>query len=506
MSQNQSRLTGVLRLGCKDTDFGGFSNSIDYFSPLNMQIDHKELSARAIKLIKLHERLIAYFQRYLNDKQFLIISGVLIGITSAIAAIVLKALVFYINDFLFAEVSRGYLSSYLYALFPLVGIVVTAIIVQYRFKQKPGGGNAAVIYSIKRKQSKLPFHLMYSHIITSAITVGTGGSTGLETPIVTTGAAIGSNYGKTYKVKPEERTIMLACGVAAGIAATFNAPIAGVLFAVEVLITEIAVSAFIPILISAAAGAILSDIILNEQVLLSFKLLEPFNYHNVPFYVLLGLVAGVISVYYIRLFIVIEGLLHRVKQKYYIQKAIIGGLMLGLLIVIFPPLFGEGYVAIKNLAEQDPASSLNGSILSINMNDPWVLILVSLVILLLKVVATGITLGSGGNGGNFAPSLFTGAYLGYVFASIINITGLFNLPVSNFTIVAMAGILSGIFHAPLTGIFLIAEITGGYDLIIPLMIVSALSFGTSKYLFEYPLDGVKLRKMLQQSPDINENN
>jgi chloride channel protein, CIC family len=466
-----------------------------------MRTGGKMLSERALKLLRMHEKLITFFQKHLNDKQFLIISGVLIGITSALAAILLKAMVFSINSFMFNELSLGMLSTYIYAIFPLIGILATAIIVRYRYRGNLGGGNSAVIYSIKRKESKLPRHLMYSHIFTSAITVGTGGSTGLETPIVTTGAAIGSNYGKTYKVKPEERTIMLACGVAAGIGATFNAPIAGVLFALEVLVTEITVAAFIPILIAAASGAILADIILNENVLLSFDLLEPFNYQNVPFYILLGLIAGVVSVYYIRMFMSIESLLKRVKAKYYIHKALIGGILLGGLILLFPPLFGEGYIAIKNIADLDPGSSLSGSILDSNFNDPWVLILFSLIIMLLKVVATGLTLGSGGNGGNFAPSLFTGAYLGYAFASIINLTGWFNVPVSNFTIVAMAGILSGIFHAPLTAIFLIAEITGGYELIVPLMIVAALSFAVSKYLFEHSLDGVKLNKMLQQNPE-----
>lgn len=491
-----------MRLGCKDKDFGTFFITNAYFSPLQaMKNSGQQISENAIRLLKMHEKLISYFQKYLNDKQFVIISGVLIGITSGLAAILLKAMVFYINAFLFSEVSAGYISGYVYALFPLAGLLATAMIVHYRFKGNIGGGNSAIIYAIKRKESKLPFHLMYSHILTSAITVGTGGSTGLETPIVTTGAAIGSNYGKTYKVTPEERTIMVACGVAAGIAATFNAPIAGVLFAVEVLISEITVVAFIPILIAAASGAILSDIILNEQVLLSFDLLEPFNYKNVPFYVLLGLIAGVVSVYYIRTFMLIESWLKRVKQKYYIQKAIFGGLLLGGLILLFPPLFGEGYISIKNISDLDPGSSLAGSILDSNFHDPWVLILFSLIILLLKVVATGITLGSGGNGGNFAPSLFTGAYLGYTFASILNLTGLFNVPVANFTIVAMAGILSGIFHAPLTAIFLIAEITGGYDLIVPLMIVSALSFAISKNLFEYSLDGVKLRKLMEQKPE-----
>lgn len=453
-----------------------------------------EVKNKLAKLISLHEKLITFLQKYLNDKQFLIISGVLVGLSSAIAAILLKSMVYKIHILLFPE--SGSVSPFIYSLFPLVGILITSIIIQKTFKGKLGGGNAEIIYAVKKNESRLKRQLMYSHVITSAITVGTGGSTGLETPIVTTGAAIGSNYGKTYKVTTSDRTILLACGVAAGIGATFNAPIAGVLFAVEVLVSEITVSSFIPILIAAASGAIFSKIILNEDILLSFHLQEPFNYRNVPFYILLGLLAGFVSVYYIRVYSKIENMLNRVKQKYFIQKAILGGLMLGGLILLFPQLFGEGYTSIKFLSDQSPYNGFKGSLLENFISSPALLMIFLTAIVLIKAVATAITLGSGGNGGNFAPSLFMGAYLGFVFASLMNATGFFYLPVSNFTIVAMGGILSGIFHAPLTGIFLIAEITGGYDLIIPLMIVSALSFAVSKYLHEYSLDGMKLKNVL----------
>lgn len=445
-------------------------------------------------MISLHERLITFLQKHLNDKQFLIISGVLVGLSSALAAILLKWMVYQIHNLIFPN--NESIAPFIYCFFPMAGILVTAIIVNKSFKGKLDGGNAEIIYAVKKRESRLPRQLMYSHLITSAVTVGMGGSTGLETPIVTTGAAIGSNYGKTYKVTAGERTILLACGVAAGIGATFNAPIAGVLFAVEVLVSEITVASFIPILIAAASGAILSKIILNEDILISFQLKQPFNYKNVPFYVLLGLIAGFISVYYIRVFTAIEKLLKRVKQQYAIYKAIAGGIILGILILFFPQLFGEGYSSIKLLADQSPDTGFNGSLVENLLDSPFLLMLFLTLIILIKAIATAITLGSGGNGGNFAPSLFVGAFLGFVFASLMNYTGFFDLPVSNFTIVAMGGILSGIFHAPLTGIFLIAEITGGYDLIIPLMIVSALSFAVSKYLHDASLDQVKLKGLL----------
>lgn len=459
----------------------------------------RRISKATIRFIHWHERLVTYFQRYLTDKQFVTISGVLVGLSCAFAGIVLKTMVFYIHKLLFTEGGLGKISPFIYSTIPLFGIAITSWIIYRYFNGNIGGGNAAIVYAIRKKKSRLPRKWMYSHILTSAITVGTGGSTGLETPIVTTGAAIGANYGRTYKVTTADRTVLLASGVAAGIAATFNAPIAGVLFAIEVLVNELTIVSFIPILISAASGAILARIILNGEILLQFSAMAPFNYHNVPFYIVLGLLAGLTSVYYIRVFAGIESIFKRVKSKFRFHKAIIGGLLLGILILVFPPLFGEGYESIKILASTNAESLTKGSIIFNQFNNQGIFLLIVTAILILKVIATAITLGGGGNGGNFAPSLFTGAYLGFVYASALNLTGWFNVPVANFTVVAMAGVLAGIFHAPLTAIFLIAEITGGYDLMIPLMIVSALSFGVSRYFNTYSLDGKKLQRMMESN-------
>jgi len=334
---------------------------------------------------------------------------------------------------------------------------------------------------------------MYAQIITSSLTVGLGGSAGLESPIVITGAAFGSNYAQRFKLSYKDRTLLIGCGVAAGIAAAFNAPIAGVLFAIEVLLVDVSISAFTPIMIAAATGALVSVIALDETVLLSFKQQQEFDYHNIPYYILLGICTGFISVYYSINFQRIEHLFARLRFTPY-KKAIFGASILAVLIFIFPTLFGEGYESIKILSENDPGQLLENTLFSSFRNNSWVLLLFIGLTMMLKVFATAITLGSGGNGGNFAPSLFLGSYIGFFFSKFLNHTGLTALPVSNFTLVGMAGILSGLFHAPLTAIFLIAEITSGYALMIPLMIVASMSFAISKRFEKHSLDVKNLVK------------
>lgn len=440
------------------------------------------------KLIFGANLLIIWIQHKLSPKQFVIFGAILIGLTAGLAAVLLKLAVHFLIQKI-AVFSEN--SQIIIAAFPIVGITLCVLFVHYINGNRLGKGLANILYAIAKKSSLLPKDQTYSHIISSALTVGFGGSAGLESPIVTTGAAIGSNFGRTYKLSYKERTLLLACGAAAGIAGAFNTPIAGVLFALEVLLVEANISAFIPILISAASGALCSKIILQEDVLLQFELRQPFDYKNVPFYLMLGLLAGFCSYYYSKMFMATEAWFKKFEKRKII-KVIVGGLGLFVLIIFVPPLMGEGYLNIKLLSNLKAESIFHNSIIPFGSMSKPVLYILVLVVILLKPIATGITLGSGGNGGNFAPSLFMGAFTGFLFSSVISDLGIASLPVSNFTLVAMAGILSGIFHAPLTGIFLIAEITGGYELIIPLMIVSALSYAVSKYFMPLSIDMLKL--------------
>ncbi len=432
---------------------------------------------------------VAWTQTKLSKKQFIFLSSIFVGISVGLAAILLKTFAHYI----FLGVTYNKLGSikYIFLLLPVIGILLTVLAIKKILKGKLEKGLSNIHYAIANKSSIIPKEQMYAQILTSSLTVGFGGSAGLEAPILLTGAAFGSNYSKKYHLNYNERTLLLACGIAAGIGAAFNAPIAGVLFALEVLLIDISISAFTPLIIAAATGALISKIILEDDILLSFKLQQPFNYNNVPFYIVLGLLAGLISVYHSRTFTFIEGLFHKFPNKLYL-KALIGGLLLASLIFIFSSLFGEGYQSIKTLSLQSPENLLNNSYFYNYKSSDWFVLAFVGVLIFVKAIATALTLGSGGNGGNFAPSLFVGAYLGFFFSKALNMLNLTNLPISNFTIVGMAGILSGLYHAPLTAIFLIAEITGGYTLMIPLMIVSSISYAVSKYFEPFSMDTKKL--------------
>ncbi|MBI3521085.1 MAG: chloride channel protein [Bacteroidetes bacterium] len=444
-----------------------------------------------LKNINVIESGINWIHEKTNEKQFLIFSSILVGISAGLAAVILKFFVFVIRHYFVEEYLLRYDFKYLYLVLPLIGIGLTVLIIHYFFRHHLQRGTSAILFAIAKKSSFLPFTQMYSHVITSGLTVGFGGSAGLESPIVSTGSAIGSNFARTYKLNYKDRTLLLAAGAAGGIAGAFNAPIAGVLFALEVILVDISIGAFIPLLIAAASGALLSKIVLNESTLLFFKLKQPFDYNNVLLYIILGLLAGVTSLYYVNFFDKVESRFHKIQSG--ITKWIIGGLSLAFLFALFPSLFGEGYESIKALSEFRTEDLYKDSLLVKFLHDKWVILIFITITLLLKTVAAAITLGSGGNGGNFAPSLFTGAYLGFAFSFFLTLIGFDNIPVSNFTIVAMAGILSGVFHAPLTGIFLIAEITGGYELIIPLMIVSSISYVIVKRFHPESLDVRRLK-------------
>ncbi|EHM7983228.1 chloride channel protein [Elizabethkingia anophelis] len=422
----------------------------------------------------------------LSDRQFLYFSCVIVGITSALAVTVLKT--FAHNVFQFTTYVNKILKlPYLNSILPILGIVLTVLIIRKFLNGSLEKGTAQIMIAVAKRSGFMPKKQMYAQIVTSSLTVGMGGSAGLESPITITGAALGSNYAQDFRLNYKDRTLLLACGVAAGIATAFNAPVAGVLFAIEVILADMSVSAFIPIMISSATGAIMSNLTLKGGILLSFKRGLNFDYHNTIYYVLLGVIAGFLSVYHARLFRWVEHRIGSYSKSVY-TRAFVGAGILGMLIFLFPPLFGEGYENIKVLANNQAGELLDNSLFEhLNGNEWWIMLFV-MITMMIKSIATGLTLGSGGNGGNFAPSLFVGSYLGYLVAKVVTLIGIKNLPIDNFTVVGMAALLSGLFHAPLTAIFLIAEITGGYGLIIPLMLVSSISYAIAKRYDNYSMD------------------
>jgi chloride channel protein, CIC family len=430
-----------------------------------------------------YQQIFSFIRHRLSRPQYIILMATITGLVSGMAAVLLKTMVHYLQ----ALFSAGH---WYYILLPMLGLLLTAAILRLFFHQVLEKGIGMVLRAIAKKSSYIPTSNTYKHVITSSLTVGLGGSAGLEAPIVATGASYGSLFGRINDLNYAERSLMIACGASAGIAAVFNAPIAGVIFAIEVLITETVVSYFIPLMIASVVGALCSKIILQESILFNFVLKQDFNYVNVPFYILLGIMSGFVSLYYAKMFKGIEKKLQAFALHSYL-KAVAGGLLLAGLIFILPPLFGEGYQSISLLANNNTAALTSFRLFDMAGNDFSLLLFIG-AIMLLKPVAAAITIGSGGNGGNFAPSLFVGASLGFFFSRLLNTTGLVKLPESNFSLTAMAGVLSGVMYCPLTAIFLIAEITSGYGLFIPLMIVSSISFFIVKHFEPYSMELKKL--------------
>ena len=428
-----------------------------------------------------------YRASHISERNFLLVSSIIVGVSVGLVAVALKKTVHAIQFWL-RELFRGHDWQYLYYLLPLIGILITVFYVQKIRKGKIGRGISGIIQSISKRHGNIPPDNMYSHMVTSAVTVGFGGSVGLEAPIVITGSAVGSNIARIFLLSQKERVVLLACGAAAGIAAVFNTPVAGVLFAMEVLLAEFSIPTFIPILIASASGAVISRLLYNEH--LFYLLTKEWQIDAIPFYLLLGGLCGLVSVYFMRVYFWTEKKF--AASSSILPKAIAGGLTLGLLIFFFPVLYGEGYSTVSALFNGDTSKLLDNTFYGEWVTNPYVLLLVVIAIVLFKVVASAITINAGGNGGIFAPTLFTGAVTGFGFAHFFNTTGWKELLTVNFVAAGMAGIISGVVHAPLTAIFLIAEVTGGYTLFVPLMIVAAVSYFISKAFEPYSIYTEKL--------------
>lgn len=440
------------------------------------------------------EILLFWIKTKLSRSQFLVLSGILVGFSAGLAGVVLKTFVHTIESFLNNDLPINE-RMIAYAVFPIAGIVLTSLVVRYFYNNDQKKEISFVLNDIAQNESKVNSRKMHSQVIQSAITVGFGGSAGLETPIAITGSAIGSNYAQRYRLGYKERTLLLAAGAAAGIAAAFNAPIAGVMFAFEILLTGLVFSDFIPLVIAAICGSLLSKIILHEDILFSLYARESFDYFNTVYYIGLGILTGFYARYFLVVSEKVKSFFEKMKSGF-LAKALLGGSILSVLCVAFPPLFGEGYLNIKMLHQGSIQYLIHEEIFTFFGSRNIVILVFLTLTVLLKAVATSVTLNSGGNGGNFAPSLISGGLVGFIFGFGLTLMGIENVPITNLMLVGMAGVMSGVMYAPLTAIFLIAESSSGYDLFIPLMIVAVIAFLINKFfssvnpsLKEFAADG-----------------
>ena len=429
-------------------------------------------------------RLLRWREHHVPERTFVVVLAIIIGVLSGLAAVLLKFLIGTISG-LVNSVSVISQANYNYLIFPIVGIFLAGIYVRYVVRDNISHGVTRVLYAIAQKKSRLKFHNMYASLAASSITIGCGGSVGAEGPIVFTGAAIGSNLGQAFRLTPHTLMLLVGCGAAAGIAGIFKAPIAGVLFTIEVLMLDLTAGSVMPLMLASVSGATVAYIFNGYGVEFAFTQSESFYASRIPYVILLGVFCGLISIYFTKMIEIMErlfGKIHTARTRFFL-----GSVVLAVLIFLFPPLFGEGYQGIEKLLDGNVASIFDNSLFYDFRNSVPAALLFIGALCMLKVFATSATNGGGGVGGTFAPSLYVGCMAGFFFAFLFN--NVFGVPLSlkNFALAGMAGVMSGVMHAPLMAIFLTAEMTGGYDLFLPLLIVSAISYGTARFASPYSI-------------------
>lgn len=430
-------------------------------------------------------------RRNIATKQWIMLLSIAVGFASGISAVIMKNLVHWVQSLLTHSFVVSY-HSYLYFIFPIIGIFFTILFLKVVLKKKVGHGIPSTLYAISTKNSVIQRFNMYASVVSSVFTVGFGGSVGLEGPAVSTASAIGSNVGRAGRVNYKATTLLLGCGAAGAMAGIFNAPIAAIVFALEVIMLDLTAGSLIPLLLASVSAALTSHFIAGDSVLFNVEITELFTLNDTLFYVLLGVFSGLVSVYFSKVYWAIEERFTRINNAY--SRLLLGGSILGGLVFLIPPLYGEGFATINELLSGDYKEVFNGSLLYEYRDNVLIAIGLFFIMIIFKAVATSVTFGAGGIGGIFAPSLFLGATSGFVFAKAINYFNFFHVSEKNFILVGMAGILAGVLHAPLTALFLIAEITASYDLIIPLMVTAAISFLTAKYFVPHSLYTMQLAK------------
>lgn len=433
--------------------------------------------------------LVLWREKYVKERTFVILLSVVVGILGGLAAMLLRSLIYYISNFLisFINITQG---NWLYLVYPTVGIILTTLFVRYVVRDNISHGVTRVLYAISQNKSRLKKKNMWASLVASSITIGFGGSVGAEGPIVFTGSAIGSTLGSAFRMSSRNLMIMVGCGAAAGIAGIFKAPIAGMLFTIEVLMIDLTTVSVMPLLLASVTGATVAYIFTGYDAEFFFVQSENFVTTRIPFAILLGVFCGLVSLYFTKSMNMMENIFSRLRTPW--KKFLLGGCMLATLIFIFPPLYSEGYTTIVELLSGNVSSIVDGSLFYAQGHQVWFILLFIALIILAKSFATSATNGGGGVGGTFAPSLYVGCLSGFFFAYLLNSVFGLDLSVKNFALMGMAGVMSGVMHAPLMGIFLTAELTGGYELFLPLLIVSGLSYVTIRIFLPYSIYAMRL--------------
>lgn len=437
------------------------------------------------------KQVLIWRAKHISHRQFVYFLSIVIGFTSGVGAVILKNLTHFFQHLLEGNLINYYHTAF-YFLFPILGLTLVYLIIKYVIRNKVSHGIPSTLFAISKRKGVMKQYQMFGSILTAPLTVGFGGSVGLEGPTVATGAAIGSNISRMFHMNQTTRNLLIGCAAAGAMSSIFKAPIAAIVFAIEVFSLDLTIASMLPLLLASLSAILTSYFFFGDDILLPFKIEDKFVIGDAPFYMILGVVAAITSIYFAQVYDKFHTFFNNIKSS--VTRLIIGGVLLGVLIYFIPPLYGEGFDVINNLIVGNPEKALENNVFQMDLNNIWVIVLLLAGLVFFKIIASALTFGAGGVGGIFAPTLFMGSIMGNCIAKIINHCGLFSNPVSesNFTLVGMAGLLAGVLHAPLTAIFLIAELTGGYELFIPLMLTATISFGITKYFSSHSVYNMEL--------------
>ena len=426
------------------------------------------------------KRFLIWRAKHISQRQFIYLLSILVGFMSGVAAVILKNLTHFIQHLLEGNLVKYYHQAF-YFVFPLIGFTLVFFVIKYVIRNKVSHGIPSTLFAISKRKGIMRRYQMFGSLIAAPLTVGFGGSVGLEGPTVATGSAISSNISRMFHVNQTTRNLLIGCAAAGAMSSIFKAPIAAIIFAIEVFSLDLTIASMLPLLLASLSAVLTSYFFFGDDILLPFRIVDKFTINDIPFYVILGVFAALTSLYFAEVYERVQKLFDKLNSP--VKRIIIGGIAIGVLVYFIPPLFGEGYDVMNSLIAGNPEKALHHNLLNFDLSNVWIVIFLLAGLVFFKIIASAITFGAGGVGGIFAPTLFMGSIMGNCIGKAINAFGIASTHVSesNFTLVGMAGLMAGVLHAPLTAIFLIAEVTGGYELFIPLMLTAAISYSITKY-------------------------